>query len=120
MHEREVFMEEGKVEQTIGGEEVEDMEEQKDAYRQKREAELKELNARLALLESKAEKAEAEAKIGYNEQIFELKEKRDNLTHKIAELKEAGGEAWQDMKKGIEEAATDLKTALDVASTRFK
>ena len=96
------------------------MEETKDAYRQKREAELKELNARLELLESKADKAKAELKIGFDEQIYELKEKRDNLKGKIDELKEASGEAWSDMTKGVEEAVTDLKTALDVAATRFK
>jgi small-conductance mechanosensitive channel len=96
------------------------MEETRDAYRQKCEAELKELDARLDLLESRAEKAEAEAKIGYSEQIYELREKRDNLKKSIAGLKEATGEAWTEMKQHVEEAVADLKTALDVAATRFE
>jgi hypothetical protein len=92
----------------------------KEAYKQKKESEFKELTARLGLLESKADKAEAEAKIGYTEQIYELQEKRDHLREKIDAIKEGDGDAWEDMVKGIEEAATDFRTAIDVALTRFK
>jgi uncharacterized coiled-coil DUF342 family protein len=96
------------------------MDQARDAYIEKREAELEELDARLDLLESEAEKADAEAKIGYSEQIYELREKRDNLMAKIGELKDASGEAWRGMKKGIEDAVIDFRTALDVAFTRFE
>ena len=96
------------------------MEEGKEVYLQKRQAELKELEMRLEVLESTAEKADAEAKIGYGEQIYELKEKRDNLEADIAELKRADDKAWKDLRSKIDEATTDLRTAIDVASTRFK
>jgi hypothetical protein len=115
MHEKEVFISERK--DKAKGRTMEDT---RDAYRRKSEAELKELNARLDLLDSKAQKADAEAKIGFTEQIYELKEKRDNLRDRIEDLKEASGDAWKDLRKGIEEAALDLRTALDVASTRFE
>jgi hypothetical protein len=114
MHEKEVFIGEGD-DRTKGRR----VEETKDAYRRKSEAELKELNARLDLLDSKAQKAHAEAKIGYTERIYELKKRRDGLRDRIEELSRAGGDAWKDLRKGIEEAALDLRTALDVAATRF-
>ena len=96
------------------------MEANKDIYRQKKESELKELIARLNRLESEADKAEAEAKIGYTEQIYELQEKRDHLREKIEALKETEGDAWKEMVEDIDEATTDFRTALDVALTRFE
>jgi chromosome segregation ATPase len=114
MHEKKVSI--GRSESRKMGRNVR---ETREAYAQRREAELKELNARLYSLEAQAEHAEAEAKIGYGEQIYELKEKRRHARDKIEELKRAGGEAWKDLVDGIEEAVTDFRTALDVASTRF-
>ena len=96
------------------------MEANKDIYRQKKESELKELIARLNRLESEADMAEAEAKIGYTEQIYELQEKRDHLREKIEALKKAEGDAWKEMVEDIDETATDFRTALDVALTRFE
>jgi len=96
------------------------MEETKEAFVKKREAELKELNARLDLLESRAGKASDELKIGYSEQIYELTEKRRELLHKLDQLRSTHDESWKEMKDGIQEACLDLRTALDVAATRFE
>ena len=84
------------------------------------EAELKELDARLDVLESEAEKADAESTIGYGEQIYELREKREHLRDMIADLEKAGEGDWKDLKREVDEAVLDFKTALDVACTRFE
>jgi hypothetical protein len=103
-----------------GRDKEKEMEETKEAYVQKREAELKELNARLDLLESEAAKASGESKIGYGEQIFELQQKRRSLEQKLEKLRDARGESWKDLKDDIQGACLDLRTALDVAATRFE
>jgi hypothetical protein len=115
MHGKEIFINRGECE-----EEKDTMGENREVYRKKREAELKELSARLDALEAQAKHAPAEAKIGYPEQIYELQEKRRNLKEQIDGIKDASGDAWKGLAKGVEEAITDLRTALDVAATRFK
>jgi uncharacterized coiled-coil DUF342 family protein len=94
--------------------------EAKKANTQQRETELKELNARIDILESKVEKAATDAQVRYREQIAELKKKRNHLREKIDELRASGSEAWKDLKQGVEEAAKELRNALDAASKRFQ
>jgi hypothetical protein len=101
---------------TVKGADVED---KRQVYTLKRQAELRELIARLELIESQAEKADAEAKLGYNEQIYELREKRKEVADHIEDLKTAEAGNWNDLKKQTEEAILDFRTALDVAATRF-
>jgi hypothetical protein len=96
------------------------MEETQEGTARRREAQLKELSARLDILEAKAREAEAQARLRYYRQIDELKKKRDNLQRRIDELREAGGGAWKDLKEGVEAAAREFRAALDTASERFK
>jgi galactokinase/mevalonate kinase-like predicted kinase len=91
-----------------------------EAYRQKQRADLKELTARLQLLEAKAEKASADVKMSYNQELRNLREKQKEASEKIEQLREATGEAWQEVKKGTEEAMADLKASLDNAASRLK
>ncbi len=92
----------------------------KDAFREKLEAQLKEWNARIDLLKAKAEKAKAEAKIEYSKDIENLKAKRDALRGKLAEWQSAGSEAMESIKAGVEKAAADLKSAIEKAASKFK
>ena len=92
----------------------------KDAYRQRAEAKLKEWNARIDLLKAKAEQADAEGRIEYSRQVQELKKKEGQVREKLEQMKTAGGNAWQDLKSGVEEAIVDLKGAVDRAYAQFK
>ncbi len=94
--------------------------EDKNAFREKLEAQLKEWNAKIELLKSKAENARADARIEYSEDMEKLKARRDALKSKLAQLQSAGGEALESARKGAEKAAADLKNALDRAMSRFK
>jgi hypothetical protein len=44
----------------------------------------------------------------------------DAHREKIDELGEAGEEAWNDIRAGVEEATKDLRTALSTAATKFE
>lgn len=69
--------------------------EDKDVYREKMEAKLREWNAQLSELNAKMDQAKADAKIEYQKKIEDFRIKKEALEEKMDELKSAGGEAWQ-------------------------
>ena len=96
------------------------MSDKRKAFEEKLDAQINELNAQIALLKAKAEKAKAEAKIEYHEAIEGLQLKRDTARAKLHELKSAGDEAWEDLKSGAEKAWDDVKSAFHSAAAKFK
>ena len=94
--------------------------EEKDLYRQKFEAKLKELKAQIGVLEAKAEQVKAESKLELKEQIQNLRRKRDSLDTNLDQLKQSSGDAWKDLKAGLESAREELKGALGKAMDQFK
>ena len=92
----------------------------KEAYRQSAEAKLKEWNARMDLLKAKAEQADAEARIEYSRRIQELEIKGSEVRDMLDRMKTGSGNAWRDLKSGVEEAIVDLKSAVDRAYAQFK
>ncbi len=92
----------------------------KEEYQAKIEAQLKEWAAKLEELKSKAAKAGAGAKDELNKQVETLKAKQDVAQKKLKEVREASGEAWKDVKQGLEKTVTDLKEAWGGALSRFR
>ena len=96
------------------------MTDKRKAYEEKYDAQLKEWSAEIALLKAKADKAKAEAKIEYYKTIETLQAKQDAARMKLQELRTAGDDAWEDLKKGAENVWTEVKTAFQSATSRFK
>lgn len=94
--------------------------EDKDLYREKFEAKLKEVKAQIDFLEAKADQVKAESKIEFKQQIQSLRQKRDAIGNKLDQLKQSSGEAWKELKAGLESATEDLKGALGKAMDQFK
>jgi uncharacterized coiled-coil DUF342 family protein len=92
----------------------------KDAYKQKLQAQLSEWNAEIEKLRAKADNAEADARIEYQKQIEELRSMHETASAKLAELKGASDDAWEDLKVGIDRASSSLSEALKAAKSRFK
>ena len=92
----------------------------KEAYRQKLEAQMREWSAKIDLLKARADQAEAESKIEYSDRIEDLRQRKEALQAKLRELQNASDAAWKDIKVGTERAATDLKDALQSAFSKFK
>jgi hypothetical protein len=92
----------------------------KKAYQEKFEAQLREWKAKIEVLEAKAAKATAEAKIELIKEVEDLRRKKIALQAKFDELQHAGGEAWDTLKGGVEKAASELKSALERAISRFR
>jgi uncharacterized coiled-coil DUF342 family protein len=92
----------------------------RDEYVRKLQAKLGEWNAEIDALAAKADKAKADARIEYAEQIEALKAKQAAARQKIEELQQSGEGAWEDLKAGAELAWTAMGEAIDSAKSRFK
>ena len=92
----------------------------KQAYEEKLQAKLDEWQADIKKLKAKADQAKADAKLEYYEEIENLERKREELRQKLSDLKKSGGDAWSDVKAGIESAWSSLEGAFSKAFDRFK
>ena len=71
-------------------------------YINKMAVRLKELESEIKELEQIADKAIAETKAEYQQQINELFLKKEAVQSKILKIREVSGNAWEDMKAGAE------------------
>lgn len=92
----------------------------KEAYQKKMQAELDEMGADIDKIKAKAEKAGADAQLEYYKQIDELRSMQALASTKLAKLKDASDDAWDDLKAGIDSAWIGISNALKSASSRFK
>jgi hypothetical protein len=96
------------------------MKDKRKAYEEKFDAQLKEWSAHISLLNAKADKAEAEAKIEYYKTIETLQGKQDTAKMKLQEIRTTGDDGWEDLKAGAENVWTEVNSAFQSAATRFK
>lgn len=92
----------------------------KDAYKQKMEAQLKEWDAQINLLEAKLESAGADNKVQRAKQLGELRAKQTAASEKMLELGKASGAAWDQVKETADKVWTDLKTGMEDARSTFR
>jgi uncharacterized coiled-coil DUF342 family protein len=92
----------------------------KESYRQKLQAQLDEWGAEIDKLKARADRADADIKLEYYEQIDDLRVKQQAVTDRLAELKSASDDAWEDLKAGVESARFTLGEAVERAAARFK
>ena len=71
-------------------------------YIDKMAARLKELEREISELGKIADKAVAEVKAEYHQQIQDLFLKKEELQNKVSKIQEASGNAWEDLKAGSE------------------
>jgi hypothetical protein len=91
----------------------------RDAYVEKLKGHIDRWNAEIDGFQAKADQAQAEAKVEFNSQIAEIKAKRLALEEKMLNLKNAGDEAWEDVKSGVDVARQILGQAVQSAKSRF-
>ena len=97
-----------------------DHQRQREAVQHDLEAQLKEGLARIEELKRKADKADGRARITYNALINELWDQQLHLRLKVDGLKRVGARVWAEMKAGVDEGWSQLKTALEKASERIR
>ncbi len=92
----------------------------KEEYQKKLQEELDEWGREIDKLKVLADKAKAGLKTEYQKEVLDLKAKRQAAQGKLDELKKESGEAWVDLKGGIEIAWDALGKAVKSAASRFK
>jgi signal transduction histidine kinase len=94
--------------------------EDKESYQKTMEARLARLGAKLDQLKEGADKAGEKAKTEINRLMQDLRQRQDLARKKFQEVKGASGEAWVQLRAGLEKAAEQLKEGLDQAGSKFK
>jgi len=92
----------------------------KEEYLKKFTAQLSEWGGKIEEFKKKADNALAETKSELSRHIKELEHKKEAVSLKIKEIKEAGSDAWEHLKEGLEKATDDFKHTLISMKERFK
>ena len=90
-----------------------------DAYRQKIDAQMKEMKAKMVMLESEAEKSSADMRIKYQTKVDELKPRFKEIEEKVNQLSDSSQEAWDEVRAGIDKSMSELRMALANATKHF-
>jgi hypothetical protein len=92
----------------------------KELYRQKRQAQLDEWKADVAKLRARAAGAKADAQIEINRHLAELDQRMHEAGARLAELAAAGEERWDAATKKVETTWEALKAGVSAAAAKFK
>jgi chromosome segregation ATPase len=91
----------------------------KKAYADKLSAEIEKWDSEIGVMRAKAKSASADARIEYDRQINDLEKRRDELDAKLDELRNSSGNAWDDIKDGVDRAWKNMSSAVQNATDRF-
>jgi uncharacterized coiled-coil DUF342 family protein len=92
----------------------------KKSYLQKWANQLRQWDAEIDELKSKAEEAKAESRMTLINQIDELRVKQESAQNKLEQLRETGDKTWNDMLSGLETSWKEFRDAFSKASAHFK
>jgi chromosome segregation ATPase len=92
----------------------------KEAYEKKLQGHLSEWRADIDKLKAKAEQSEGDAQIAYYKELEDLRTQQEKARDKLDDLRDAGENAWEDMKAGLDKSWDDLGDAMNKALARFK
>lgn len=91
-----------------------------DAYRAKFEARIEEQQAKLAQLKAKVKGGAADAQIEAYEQVEKIEAMVTQMKGKLAQLSDAGEDAWEELGAGFERAWGEVSSAVDGVLQKFR
>ena len=94
--------------------------ENREEYQGKMETQLSEWGAEIDKLKARADKAAADTRQGYYDQIEALRAKQASMQAKLQELKTSSDDAWGDLKEGLDHSWNQVKDSFNKAAARFK
>lgn len=92
----------------------------KKQYAKKFEGKLEEIDAEIDRLKAQAKQKDADARLQAEDEIDELKQRREKASARLDELQDASEDAWDDVKSGFELAWQNLENATRSATARFQ
>jgi chromosome segregation ATPase len=96
------------------------MENKKEEYKKKIEAQLDEWRADIDRLKEKAKLASTDAKLKYKENIDKLEVKMSEGKSKLRELMESSEDAWDSVKKGADSIWDTMKATFSEVKQKFR
>ncbi len=80
----------------------------KDAYEKKTDAQMKEIQAKIAMLKAQADQASADVQIQYHRQIDEFERRFEQTKENLNELSQSTQDSWRDLKSDVTTAVENL------------
>jgi hypothetical protein len=93
---------------------------EREEFKQKAKQSIDDIFVRIEKLEAKMDKAKADAKVKYKDEIDELKAKKADLQAKYEKLEDAVEDKWEEVKKAFIESAPSFKKGLSRLGEIFK
>jgi len=93
--------------------------EQMQSFREQTETRLAEYQKEIDQLQATAEKLGGDAKAKAEQQLTALRQKWDEVSEKLKDLSSSSGNAWEQVKSGIDAAMEDLGNAYKKAAAEF-
>ena len=90
-----------------------------DAYKQKVRAQIKEMKAKMQMLEAGAEKTSADMRIKTQKNLGEWKSRFKEVEMKLDKLSESTRDSWDDIRSGIDAAMNELSKSIEKATKQF-
>ena len=81
---------------------------------------LRDIDGKLKEMNAQTAKATGEVKVAAQQQMTELKAKRQDVAAKLDEMGKASAASWDSVKDGVADAFKDLHGAYDKAVAQFK
>lgn len=91
----------------------------RELYKEKAQAKLDALNARIDLLKAQAADKKADAGLKTNKELEHLRERREDLHTHMAKLQESSAEAWEEVRMGFDRALADVQNAMERAGDKL-
>lgn len=94
--------------------------EKKEQFQSRMKKDLENFDAEIERLKEKSKSAVGSAKQEIEDQLRKVEAQRVTVAEKMGELSRSSGDAWKDVKKGVESAYSEMKNAFKKASSHFK
>jgi len=92
----------------------------RDLYRQKYEAQLREWEAKVDEMRARADKLDAQARLDMRPHFDTVRTRCEAARSKLADIGEAAEDTWEDMKRNAEQAWNDFKGSVEGAYDAFR
>lgn len=86
------------------------------AYQEKVRAQIKEMKAKMMMLEAEAEKSSADMRIKYQESLDDLKSRFKDIEMRLDRFSNSAEDTWDDIRSGIDKSMSELRNAFDKAT----
>ena len=90
-----------------------------DAYKQKTLAQVKEMKAKMQLVEANSEKTSADIRIKYQKYLDDWKSRFKDIEMRLDNLSNSAEESWDEIRSGIDNSISELRNTIANVSKQF-